>query len=98
MAGRLDVGALPKPLAGEVTALIEESGFFDLPDPLPRGGSFRTDPLEYRLSVTDGTRSNVVGWDDDAAVPAELDRLADRLSDLGRWEAVPWESWHPARA
>ena len=94
--GPMEVGSLPRPAAGEIAALIEESGFFDLPARLPPGGNSGTDPLEYRLSVVNGARSNAVGWDDNAAIPPAIDRLAERLSDLEPWQDVPWESWHPA--
>ena len=65
----LDVGSLPRPKAGEISALIGECGFFELPDRLPPSGSHRTDSLEYRLLVTDGGRAHQLDWDDNSVVP-----------------------------
>jgi hypothetical protein len=95
--GAFEVGSLPKPKAGEFAALIDDCKFFELPERLPPEGAQQTDPLEYRLLVTDDARVHQVDWNDNSAVPDQLRHLAELLSELPGWTDVPWESWHDRR-
>jgi hypothetical protein len=95
--GPLEVGTLPKPTAGQITELVERSGFFDLAKQLPGQGT-TIDYLEYRMVIENRERANQVSWTDNSSAPKELWELVQLLASLDGWHAVPWGDWHPLGA
>ena len=74
--GSIDTGSLPAIEAKRVQDLVDSSGFFSLPEKLPRPKA-GADYFTYSLTVEDGERSHSV----EAAEPS----LPERLRPLIRY-------------
>ncbi len=82
MAASVDTQTLPHAQAAEVEALVSNAGFFDLPEQL-QSSSSGADRFQFRVMVTDGSRSHTVTVGE-AAVPQSLRPLLDYMTNLAR--------------
>lgn len=80
---RADTETLPAEQAGELSALVESSGIFDLQqaDVNPSVTVGRADVITYRLTISDGTRQNTL-WLNDVTAPASVRPLLAHLQQL----------------
>ena len=80
-----DTNTLPPEQVGEVAALVESSGVFELrqEDINPRVTVGRADVITYRLAVSDGAR-RVNLWLNDVTAPASIRPLLAYLQKLAQ--------------
>ena len=80
-----DTSTLPPEQAGEVAALVESSGLFELrqEDINPSVTVGRADVITYRLAVSDGAR-RVNLWLNDVTTPASIRPLLAYLQKLAQ--------------
>jgi hypothetical protein len=80
-----DTNTLPAEQAGEVAALVESSGVFELQqeDINPSVAVGRADVITYRLAVSDGDRQ-VNLWLNDVTAPASIRPLLAYLQKLAQ--------------
>ena len=80
---RVDTESLPAGQAGELTALVESSGIFDIQqdDVNPSVTVGRADVITYRISVSDGIRQTNL-WLNDVTAPASVRPLLAHLQEL----------------
>ena len=82
---RVDTNTMTAAQAGEVEALVESSGMFDLrqEDVTPNVTVGRADVITYRLTVSDGVRQSNL-WLNDVTAPASIRPLLAYLQKLAR--------------
>jgi hypothetical protein len=82
---RADSNTLSAEQAGEVAALVESSGVFDLrhEDVNPNVTVGRADVITYRLAVSDGDRHTNL-WFNDVTAPASIRPLLAYLQKLAQ--------------
>ena len=79
MKFELDLNQLPNNEAQRLTQLIEQSGFFSIPENLIE--KFIPDEYQYTITVDVGVLSHTVRTND-TTMPASLRPLVDELSSL----------------
>ena len=89
----LDTGALPPKQARELEALVDRSGFFELPEKLRAPGA---DRFQYTVTVESADRQHTVQVTD-GAVPPELQALLDTLRDAAQPEPLKPATGTPER-
>ncbi|HSK67566.1 MAG TPA: protealysin inhibitor emfourin [Anaerolineales bacterium] len=82
---RADTDNMNAERAGEITALVESSGVFDLrhEDINPNVTVGRADVITYRLAVSDGDRQTNL-WLNDVTAPASIRPLLAYLQKLAQ--------------
>jgi len=82
---RADTSTMSAGQAGEITALIESSGVFELrnEDINPNVTVGRADVITYRLAVSDGARQTNL-WLNDVTAPASIRPLLAYLQKLAQ--------------
>ena len=82
---RADTDTMNAEQAGEITALVESSGVFDLrhEDINPNVTVGRADVITYRLAVSDGDRQTNL-WLNDVTAPASIRPLLAYLQKLAQ--------------
>lgn len=82
---RADTDNMNAERAGEITALVESSGVFDLrqEDINPSVTVGRADVITYRLAVSDGDRQTNL-WLNDVTAPASIRPLLAYLQKLAQ--------------
>jgi hypothetical protein len=82
---RADTSTLHAEQAGEITALVESSGVFELhnEDINPNVTVGRADVITYRLAVSDGARQTNL-WLNDVTAPASIRPLLAYLQKLAQ--------------
>jgi hypothetical protein len=76
--GPVDTSSLDSRVADDVSRIIREVDFFNLPRSLPKSGQM-SDAFYYAVSATDGSRNHTVQMGDDSSGSA-----ADKLRELIR--------------
>jgi hypothetical protein len=82
---RADTSSMDAAQAGEIQALVESSGMFDLrqEDVTPNVTVGRADVITYRITVSDGARRSNL-WLNDVTAPASVRPLLAYLQKLAQ--------------
>ncbi len=84
LATSVDTTQLSPQAARELAALVQQADFFALPEqPSPLRQPPPTDTFQYDLTITQGSRRHHVSRDQ-TEVPATLQPLIDRLTDMAQ--------------
>jgi hypothetical protein len=84
VAGPLDTAGVGED-GSRIEALVEEVGFFDLPNEFPEVRDM-SDPMWHSLEVDDHERNRKVGWSDRAEPPEQLGEVFRLVVDAaGGW-------------
>lgn len=85
--GPVHVGNLPKPVAGQISAIVTRIDFFELPGDL--GGEPIADDFTYSMTIRDDDRDHEVRWNETSESPhrADLQEIVSLLESAD----VAWQ-------
>jgi len=82
LARTLDTDSLPPDQADKLEHLVQEAGFFELPD-IPQPNRVVPDSIMYQITVTAATQTRVFAVTENT-MPAQLRPLLDYLTSLAK--------------